>query len=630
MPHLGSGKSVAGQRDTYVVEAEVGAGTYGTVFHARRRDGGRALLEEVHLGALDEWATLEVCIREAGLLRRLSDPRLVTVSELFAWDGEVAREAGTLLPAGAPARPLGVDGPLPSLVIVRDCPRGESLAAAIADGRRFTSAELEGIYRDGLGALGYLHALSPAVVHRDLSAESLIVGEDAAAITGLRLSPRDGAGPSDDLWQLAATIVYAAAHVEPAQLSRRMAAPGFQLGALVPNLSPRLRRALAASLDVVAARRPRTAGEVLDLLDARRFAVRSALRALRTVPRPARLGAVAALGGAAIGLGLTALAGASSPAEVPVAEVSAAPPLALEAEPPAATCPASPVCPEAPVCPAERVCPTEQVCPEAPAAAPSTVTRLAPLVWTARALDAHGLDLGKRCTLEVRAETDGSEVTGCTTSVRCDGATLLASRSTDTCALRQTRLAGGSSRYDVWLTARGGREDGEAGTEAIAVDASEERIRYWRYAIDGEPIARATLVLEGASIPSEVTSLGPMHFEGTSKEVGVVTTVKGETGLSIGTRCSLTLEPLSQASDTCDATVRCGPRLLYHQAGQCDVNPLGKPRVFYDTTESVHDDSPTLSLEEHILRLDDLGPAGPTSIEITMPSEPGDRSADDE
>ncbi len=58
--------------------------------------------------------------------------------------------------------------------------------------------------------------------------------------------------------------------------------------------------------------------------------------------------------------------------------------------------------------------------------------------------------------------------------------------------------------------------------------------------------------------------------------------------------------------------------------------PARQARVFYDTTESVHDDSPTLSLEEHILRLDDLGPAGPTSIEITMPSEPGDRSADDE
>jgi len=618
MSVVAPGKTVIGLIDSYIVEEALGLGAYGPTYVASTRMKRRVLLEEVHLGALDEWATLDVCLKEAALLKRLEHPNVVGVSELFGWDGEhpspATRFAEPLSSTDTTHAPRAV-----SLIVVRHFPAGETLAAAVADGRHFSSDELANVMRCALSALSYLHALSPPIVHRRITAESLVVSDEGTCLAGVGLAPREAPDVAGDLRALARAVIFAASHVDATSLERLERTRGFDLRKLIPNLCPALRRALAASLSASASRGPASAREVLAILDGALVRPGALARRLRAIPRPVLRGAAATL---AVGVVVFAVRGAGSSAHpstealVPTERADSVSLAASEGSkltegPTAPVCPAQAACAEPEACPACEVCTTE------PRDAVPTPEALPTLTFATKVLRARGMDLGARCTLTVTGDAMYGDARTCSVSLACDTGKVLEEVYVTNCSLRETRMADGSARYEAWMTEPhvSGRED-----YAIVVDPALNKARLWRYDGADRVTADLTLHLDGASAPATAIALDHRAFVATTREVGVVTEVKGDLATAkTGQSCSITLEPTFDGNDNCDATIRCGSSKVYESSGTCTVDDAGKVTMFNDDSGSVMDGTPMVTWDGRGVTVQDLDTRGAYSIEIMMP-----------
>ena len=146
----------------YELGETLGQGAFGRTVAATHKASGRDVaIKILRLSGLPDWKPVELLEREAKVLRSLVHPGIPAFVEAFEDHGDAADGAGDTGEAG--------EGGEVRLCIVTARVAGETLAAKLERGDRWTAAQAERLTRELLETLAYLHELSPPVVHRDLS-----------------------------------------------------------------------------------------------------------------------------------------------------------------------------------------------------------------------------------------------------------------------------------------------------------------------------------------------------------------------------------------------------------------------------------------------------------------------------
>jgi serine/threonine protein kinase len=101
------------------------------------------------------WDDLKLFEREAQVLKQLNHPQIPKYRDSFTFDDRISWFA-----------------------LVQNYVPGSSLKDLLAEGKRFTEAQVRQIVINILYILSYLHELSPPVLHRDIKPSNLIWGED--------------------------------------------------------------------------------------------------------------------------------------------------------------------------------------------------------------------------------------------------------------------------------------------------------------------------------------------------------------------------------------------------------------------------------------------------------------------
>jgi len=141
----------------YALRGILGEGSMGRTYLADDSEAGRAVAVKVlYPSRLATVKDLELFTREAEILQKLSHPHIPAYVDAFS-EGE---------------------GESACYYLVQTFVEGETLRARITGGRRWTEGELVVFARQLLEILGYMHSLDPAVVHRDIKPDNLIVGAD--------------------------------------------------------------------------------------------------------------------------------------------------------------------------------------------------------------------------------------------------------------------------------------------------------------------------------------------------------------------------------------------------------------------------------------------------------------------
>lgn len=167
----------------------------GSVYVAIALDGEKeVLLKEIDAGKLREGdgAAKDLFEPEAKAFRDLFHPGIPTALDAFEADGRFY------------------------LVQARD--DGKSMATLIADDWKAAEPELKRIAKESLAALAYLHTRKPAVVHGEITPDTLVREEDGRVHlvgfpmvqTGLTeaVARRTSMGPAADLLALGHTLVF--------------------------------------------------------------------------------------------------------------------------------------------------------------------------------------------------------------------------------------------------------------------------------------------------------------------------------------------------------------------------------------------------------------------------------------
>lgn len=284
------GQVVRGVVGRYTVERELGAGSFGVAYLARRDGGEAVVLKQLRLEKMTDWKALELFEREARALASLSHPGIPRLYEFFALDGEMARAPGALYSQDAKA---GV-----SLVIAQAYVEGRSLQAWIEGGGRWGAEDAEAVLRRLLAVLQYLHSRHPPVIHRDIKPANVVLGADGQAYLvdfgaiqdRLRTSTESGstmigsfgffpmeqvlgkARPASDLYALGMTMMCALTHDPPDQLPLDEQTSKVIVRKAAPHLPDRLARALEAMLEPVIGQRADSVETVLAILDGKQAA----------------------------------------------------------------------------------------------------------------------------------------------------------------------------------------------------------------------------------------------------------------------------------------------------------------------------------------------------------------------
>ena len=396
------GERIEGLAGAYVVRAKHGEGSFGVTYLVDdAASGAPYVLKELRLERVSEWKVLELFEREGRTLEALHHPAIPRYRDFFAHDG---------------ARPFAVsaltayegEGRV-ALLLVQEYVAGRTLAARVANGGPFAAVELERVLLDLLDVLVYLHALSPPVIHRDISPRNVILDEAgrahlvdfgaiqdrirAAGTVGsttvgtMGFAPleqmRGDARPSSDLYALGMTLLFAASGLGPDAMPVDEETGKARVAELAGSLSPGARRALDAMVEPIAGRRVASAVEARALVTRAAVPARSS-RGPSGISWPFAVGVALLVGG-----GVTvALVRARPRRET----LSVAPPAQI------ATVAATPV--------VEKPRSKEPVKPAATSAPEVPATKL---TWHPRITEVSGLPLqkGARCTLTALATPGG-------------------------------------------------------------------------------------------------------------------------------------------------------------------------------------------------------------------------------
>ncbi len=135
----------------YRLKEVLGQGGSGTTYKAQNLVTNQLVaIKILSFRHLKDWKQLELFEREAQVLAQLNHPHIPRYLDYFAVDD--------------------------SFCIVQELAPGKSLAELIAEGKRFSEAEVKDIAIQILETLVYLHSQKPPVIHRDIKPENIIVG----------------------------------------------------------------------------------------------------------------------------------------------------------------------------------------------------------------------------------------------------------------------------------------------------------------------------------------------------------------------------------------------------------------------------------------------------------------------
>ncbi len=321
--------------ERYVVREVLGDGGFATTYRCDDTSSGAAVaLKELHLHRVDDWKSVELFEREAGLLAALAHPGIPAFVDSF-------REEE--------------DGKPRSFCLVQTLADGASLQQRLRAGELFDEARARDIAGQVLRILAYLHGLSPPVTHRDVKPANIVLddagrvqlvdfgavrvssGETGSTVAGTfgYMAPEQFQGrasPASDVYALAATLVHVLSGKAPETLPTRRLRIDFRAAV---NVGDAFASWLDACLEPVAEDRPRSARDALALLDepAHPGLPRPNSRGARPQPPARRATLAAALIGAsalfAVGAGVAGFvlfSRAPSPAAVPAPQPIPPPP----------------------------------------------------------------------------------------------------------------------------------------------------------------------------------------------------------------------------------------------------------------------------------------------------------------
>ena len=210
--------------ERYEVIQPLGSGTQGKVYQVRRRtDGTLAALKILRIDSIKTWKEYTLFHREAEVLSSLDIPGIAKFYE--ACDC--------------------LDNDPPCSCIVQQYIEGATLKCALADGYRFSLAQVYDIALQLIDILDKLHTHTPPVIHRDIKPSNIILqpndnhfkvflidfgavanpqvqsGGSTVAGTYGYMSPEQHIGrptPQSDTYALAALLAYMLSGVDPADM----------------------------------------------------------------------------------------------------------------------------------------------------------------------------------------------------------------------------------------------------------------------------------------------------------------------------------------------------------------------------------------------------------------------------
>ena len=252
--------------DRFEITGLLGKGGFGETYAARDRDGKAVAIKVLQLHRLQDWKALELFEREARVLEGLDHPGIPNYVDFLH------------------------DEPSGRSFLVQELAPGQSIAALLADGRRFKEADALEIARQVLHVLVYLESLRPQVVHRDIKPDNLLWDErsvylvDFGAVREVARQVGEGstvagtfgymapeqlmgrASPASDLFGLGMTLIHMVTGVSPERLEQRRGKPDFRPQAPISGWFADL---LDSMVEVVVEDRVDSARRCLELIQAR-------------------------------------------------------------------------------------------------------------------------------------------------------------------------------------------------------------------------------------------------------------------------------------------------------------------------------------------------------------------------
>ncbi|DBA82766.1 hypothetical protein WJX77_011526 [Trebouxia sp. C0004] len=198
----------------YTVVETLGRGSSGVTYKASNAEGKLVAVKALSLQSMSDWKQLDLFQREANTLKQLQHPGIPRYVADFEDDTDKDR----------------------GYYLVQDLAQGRSLAELVKGGWRADEGEVTRIAKELLNILDYLASRRPAVTHRDVKPENIVLeggkaggrvflvdfgGVQAAALdqdfgstiigTYGYMAPeqfRGAAQPASDLYALGGTLLY--------------------------------------------------------------------------------------------------------------------------------------------------------------------------------------------------------------------------------------------------------------------------------------------------------------------------------------------------------------------------------------------------------------------------------------
>ncbi|MBO4350092.1 MAG: serine/threonine protein kinase, partial [Proteobacteria bacterium] len=141
-------------RDKYTIIREIGHGTQGRIYLAKRNeDGAQVAIKQLNIESVKTWKEYELFRREANVLASLDIQGIAKFYEAIEC----------------------LEDDPPCAYIVQEYIRGQSLAAMIKAGHRFALNRVYDIILQLLGILDQLQKHEPPIVHRDIKPSNIML-----------------------------------------------------------------------------------------------------------------------------------------------------------------------------------------------------------------------------------------------------------------------------------------------------------------------------------------------------------------------------------------------------------------------------------------------------------------------